>query len=456
MTAIFFITTYQFPHLEHFTDDVEALALHTDTLVIDLVPSLPFRTDRVFTNPFEYLSRLCHNSSITPRVRSLLFRMNSVSRIQQPQISSLPHLAEIDFTEIYRTIKGFYIVQTNNTEPPASLIEKLSLKLLPYFARLKAYLNNLSLSLNPKSIHIFNGRLPVESIISASFPSSQYVWYECNQANFGVIRLFHPIHDLRSYGCFEVPRLLQLIPAELLISTFQEYIIEKIGQPLQYDLSASVGITYYTSSNDEYSAWYDEPICQHSIISRFVLFASETSTVSIRVHPNTSTKSKSNILYWQFLATSLSLIPGLRWYSFSSQQSSYSLAAESSATYSIGSSIGSELLFSGMLHTFIGDQHQYGSIPGIQTITEASFLEFGPAELSVTPPPTHDSFRASLAAAFFCTTDKLLADYSTVSTYHRPGYIKLPPSLLRLEKFLLENKLCLTNSLQDLLDIHLP
>lgn len=463
MTALFFLSTYQFPHLEHFADDIESLVQKgIPVKVVDIVANSPFRTDCYNSSLFTYASRLRHNSSISNRVRANLSRIKKYCPIEKYSFGGSPYSPKLSFYDVWKLVKSYYTVLESDPSPSYVHLNNLAVKIYPYAANLFSYAQDLYFYYKPKSVHIFNGRFPFESILVRAFSRTQVVWHECNQTNYQPVRLFHSVHDLDSYGLHEVPRLLKNVPHDLLVQCCDNYISSKARfseMPISY-VTKKFSATYFTSSNDEFASCYNNPINQGEIITRLISSVSVDFKASVRVHPNTSHKSLPSKRAWSFYDTSFSVHPNLQWYSYTSPINSYQLAASSSISYSIGSSIGAELLFMGLKHIFIGNQHQYSHIPGVTVLSVEEFLSTPLDQLAISQfddSATECSsifFKASLAASLFCFSNLLLGDYTKFDNVNRKPYAVLPPSLQPVLEYLVCNKICLCNSIEDICHVH--
>jgi hypothetical protein len=463
MTALFFISTYQYPHLEHFVQDIQKLvANNIQVKVIDIIANSPFRTDFYYSSLYEYLSRVKNNSYLSPRVRRKLKELQKVASIETFNYKSSPHQPSLPYSAVWKAVKGFLVVAESNPSPCSNRINWLTHQIYPKLSCLHSYANDLSAYYKPKTVHIFNGRLPLESILVRAFSESQIVWYECNQLNYQPIRLFHSVHDLDSYGQREFPKLLNTMPHELLVRCCEAYITSKSGIIKQPDSTNEYNndLTYYTSSDDEYASWYDNPIDQGAILARIVNETLGGLRATVRVHPNTLTKSRSSRHCWDFYARSYSYLPNIQWHSYDSTANSYLIATKSKVTFSQGSSIGAELLFMGFNHIFIGQQHQYSYLPNVRIITLSEFLGNPLSDLisslqsSVSPNKPNLLFKASVAAALFCTPDKLLGDFSAMRLTERPPYMPTPSSWKPLFDYLYRNHICLCNSIDEVISAH--
>ena len=364
---IFIISSYQYPHLEHFFEDILFLAKNKKKVcVINLVPILSFRTC-FYSNKFKrHLGTRILNSRINKRVRYIIGEIKKYSTLYFVPTNNLDTIKssfELDkeannlAIDFLRTFKKSYFVERDNVQ---ILSKKIKISVKKFYNPLKEIIKKNKSA----KYHIFSGRFPIERfIVDFMLKNKNIIFYECNDFNCNVLRKTCNTNLLNMYED-EINEILLKYNKSKLFNAVSELIKSKrkgkMKSKFKYDF------VFYTTSLDEILSFGTIPD-QIKILLKFAETFKANPKAAIRVHPNTRNKSKYDQGYWDFFEKYLRSF-GITVISYKDNIDSYSLLHENSICFSVGSTITGELLFLNYKSFQIGDFMYFGKIIKNNTI----------------------------------------------------------------------------------------
>ena len=361
---IFIITTYQYPHLEHFNEDINFLVKNNKKVcVINLVPTLQFRSC-LYANSFRrYLGTRYYNTFINNRVRlqikDIKEKCNLYLDLKEERL--IDYIGELDLEKItnnsaidyLRVFKKSYFIDKFTVE---ILKKKIKQSIYKFYNPLKQIIED-NMDAN---VHIFSGRFPIESfIVNNICQNNQIIYYESNDFNCNVLRKLCNTNLLNNYQ-EDVKEIKEKYDKYKLISALNQLIKYrrkgKIKSNNKYDF------IFYTTSLDEILSFGGIPD-QLSILKKFAKVFEGNAKAVIRMHPNTRNKPKYDRDYWDYLEMYFKSF-GISVISYKDNIDSYSLHHQESVSFSVGSTITGELLFMDFKSILIGEFTYYSKFIG--------------------------------------------------------------------------------------------
>lgn len=382
---IFLITTYQYPHLEHMFMDISYLSsMGKKVLVINLINSKFFiRSDLQWKNFKRFFSLHFRNTKLSARVRFFLKKINECSIDYIEEIRSIENTKlDISFEKIISDTASNYLSNWENSyfidNDRSKILKDI---LVSYFSKFYKNFSDIFKNNNNSLFHIFNGRFPIEYILKEKFLKSHKVLiYECNEFNHKCVRKMNTVHMLNGFS-YETNILNQRINSALKINFVNELI--KYKRKNKIIAKEKFDFIYYTTNLDEYS-FTGHTLDQTKFIQKFCISFPKGSKVAIRLHPNTNNKNEFDKFYWKTFSEFIRS-KGVRVFSFEENIDSYALSNSSTLSFSLGSSVGGELIFLDQNHYFIGNNTPFSSDKGV--------ISLNPSQIELTGFPSKKVYK---------------------------------------------------------------
>jgi hypothetical protein len=358
------LTTTQSPHLEAYFHFIEKyISIYNKIFILDAVSNSDYR------NEFTWRDYVPFRQNLTRKLRNGFFKNLYIRR----KIKLLGFKASnlnvekdclLSKKEIFAILKTYSMTEFRSASFTSTGYDNYIINSISFVsAAIKQFIFKFKANKKDDFL-IFNGRHPLEFSIRITLQKLNYnriVYHECNNYDYKVYYTNFQIHNLNSYKNLISKYKLahsNLLDKWLTIKNLKD---KKSAQ--------KKFVIYFTSSFDEYSFAYNNPINQPLLISK-LLSNKSSLPLRIRVHPNTRNKSVNDRLFWDFLKNKYGEVI----INYDEDISSYDLICKSFFTISIGSSIAPESLMLGVNHLLCGTQHMYNHLPGFYRCNEESFM----------------------------------------------------------------------------------
>ena len=190
--------------------------------------------------------------------------------------------------------------------------------------------------------------------------SHKVLIYECNEFNHKCIRKLDTVHMLNGFSdeTYSLDKMINSNLKNSFVNALIEY--KRKGKTISKE---KFDFIFYTTNLDEYY-FTGHSLDQIKFLQKFCSSFPKDSKVAIRFHPNTRNKNRFDKFYWRTYSEFLKS-KGINIFSFENNIDSYSLSGNQSLSYSLGSTIGGELIFKDYFHYFLGDNTPFSLDKGV-------------------------------------------------------------------------------------------